>query len=807
MATGGKQLTGAARRASEKKADRLAKEAKAAREVTEAADGDAASQTGSAVGLKDSEEEVDASAEKDAIDEDHDPNWEDAADETTSPGGIAEDVVEDIVEDTDGEELEQPSTPPKATKLSDATWRKKGGHTPKRKEHVDVDVDGDDGPDDGVEDGRASADTTGGSVQVVEPEATVDVAMAILAPSPELGNIKTAPSKASSKVVSTASSTTLVTTPKHVQIIEEEVTDMEELKEHYDTKALDRLLATMPKEEDELVKWANMPGNIKPFRVALVKVVRRDPVAFLFVPMSVARYMGFWFRKKWKEMNCVGPLRNELDLPLGAPLHSPFEEWVPGSDERTKDAIEDDLMPYSRWALLKLDIAARNRKPLRTAEDMEDNELDLKQIKRERAAFEALDKQGQKKWCEEHTPEARKAALKALSVKKSGARGPSDSKASDALKTSNCSAASRVKKTVDTISTAPKALLSSVEPPSKSTVSKSTAGVRDSLKGTPEASGSKAPPKATVAKKPAGPCGMCTNKKHICTGGWNRTNKSTEGFEKPDGVACLSCRVCGLKCSFASKNKGRPKADKRARDETDQEPEPPAKKLVEDSEASRVVTASVGSGYQGTTVPYRTYELPEHAWATEESPLFITYLSDLETVLHRLSEEFARMHVMNAIAEDNLKVIRQAVTASDDPKSEQIHILVTPVSGKELQPKRHYRVVTGAIYEAASEVIEINDDDDNDNEVLASKAKSKGKGKQGEGLSFDRFDGLRIRCIYVLFFVFGDIRSDSSVIKTFDVAFDNFLYRCHALVESVSVIGIIEVSKHRFDRSRKVFPA
>ncbi|KZT56786.1 hypothetical protein CALCODRAFT_483673 [Calocera cornea HHB12733] len=782
MATGGRQLTGAALRASEKKADRLVKEAKAARGATEAADGDAASQTGSAVGPKDSDEEIDASAEKDAIEEDHDPDWEDAADETTSPGGIDEDVVEDA----DGEELEQPSTPPKATKLSDATWRKKGGHTPKRKERVDVDVDGDDGPDNGAEDGRVSADTPGDSVQIVEPEAKVDAAESVLAPSPELGNIETAPSKASSKVVSTASSTTLATTPKRVRIVEEEVTDVEELKAHYDTKALDRLLATMPKEEDELVQWANTPGNIKPFRVALVKVVRRDPVAFLFVPMSVARYMGFWFREKWKEMNRVGPLRDELDLPLGAPLHSPFEEWVPGSGERTEDAIKDDLMPYSRWALLKLDIAARNRKPLRTAEDMEDNELDLKQIKRECAAFEALDKQGQKKWCKEHTPEARKAALKALSVKKSGARGPSDSKASDASKASNRSAASRVKKTVDTVSTAPKALSSSVEPPSKSTatkstVSKSTAGVRDSSKGAPEASGSKALPKAMVAKKPAGPndpdrfvgapvdadvytkgytanhrakyeafvqgktlfrpgrrndppCGMCTNKKHVCTGGWNRANESTEGFEKPDGVACLSCRVRGLECSFASKNKGRPKADKRARDETDQEPEPPAKKtktkLVEDSEASRVVTASVGSGYQGTTVPYRTYELPEHAWATEESPLFIAYSSDLETVLHRLSEEFARMRVMNAIAEDNLKVIRQAVTASDDLKSEQIRILVTPVTSKELQPKRRYRVVTGAIYEAASEVIEIDDDDDDDDEVLASRAKSKGKGKQ-----------------------------------------------------------------------------
>ncbi|KZT58643.1 hypothetical protein CALCODRAFT_482262, partial [Calocera cornea HHB12733] len=753
MATGGRRLTGAALRASERKADRLAKEAKAARGATEAADGDAVSQTGSAVGPKDSDEEIDASAEKDVVDEDHDPDWEDAADETTSPGALDEDVVEDA----DGEELEQPSTPPKTTKLSDATWRKKGGHTPMRKERVDVDVDGDDGPDDGAEGDRASADTPGDSVQIVEPEAQVDAAESVLAPSPELGNIETAPSKASSKVVSTASSTTLATTPKRVRIVEEEVPDMEELKERYDTKALDRLLATMPEEEDELVEWANTPGNIKPFRSALVKVVRRDPVAFLFVPMSVARYMGFWFREKWKEMNRVGPLRDELDLPLGAPLRSPFEEWVPGSGERTEDAIEDDLMPYSRWALLKLDIAARNRKPLRTAEDMEDNELDLKQIKRERTAFEALDKQGQKKWCEEHTPEARKAALKALSEKKSGTRGPSDSKASDASKTSNRSAASRVEKTVDTVSTAPKALSSSVEPPSKSTatkstVSKSTAGVRDSSKGAPEASGSKAPPRPTAVKKAAGPndpdrfvgalvdddvythgytanhrakyeafvqgktlfrpsrrndppCGMCTNKKHVCTGGWNRTNESTDGFEKPDGIACLSCRVRGLECSFASKNKGRPKADKRARDETDQEPEPPAKKtktkLVEDSEARRVVTASVGSGYQGTTVPYRTYELPEHAWATEESPLFIAYSSDLETVLHRLSEEFARMRVMNAIAEDNLKVIRQAVTASDDPKSEQIRILVTPVSGKELQPKRRYRVVTGAIYEAA----------------------------------------------------------------------------------------------------------
>ncbi|KZT51354.1 hypothetical protein CALCODRAFT_487974, partial [Calocera cornea HHB12733] len=84
MATGGKRLTGAALRASERKADRLAKEAKAARGATEAADGDAASQTGSAVGPKDSDEEIDASAEKDVVEEDHDPDWEDAADETTS---------------------------------------------------------------------------------------------------------------------------------------------------------------------------------------------------------------------------------------------------------------------------------------------------------------------------------------------------------------------------------------------------------------------------------------------------------------------------------------------------------------------------------------------------------------------------------------------------------------------------------------------------------------------------------------------------------------------------------------------------
>ncbi|KZT60124.1 hypothetical protein CALCODRAFT_481003 [Calocera cornea HHB12733] len=101
-----------------------------------------------------------------------------------------------------------------------------------------------------------------------------------------------------------------------------------------------------------------------------------------------------------------------------------------------------------------------------------------------------------------------------------------------------------------------------------------------------------------------------------------------------------------------------------------------------------------------------------------------------ETVLHGMSEEFARMQVMNAIAEDNLKVIRRTVGASEDLKSELYRILVAPVSGKELKPKKCYQIVTGTIYETAHEVIEIDDEDNDNEELVVSKAKLKNKGKQ-----------------------------------------------------------------------------
>ncbi|KZO90147.1 hypothetical protein CALVIDRAFT_531626 [Calocera viscosa TUFC12733] len=263
--------------------------------------------------------------------------------------------------------------------------------------------------------------------------------------------------------------------------------------------------------------------------------------------------MGKEFQRAWKANRPTQELFELTGEVKGAPLVSPFEEWVDG--ERTEDPVRDVLAPFNKWALDKIYRAAKARDSP-TEMTARIDEAATKDEAEKIAEYEALPEDKKEAWRANYDPEKIKADLSRNSA------GPKEkSKTPRPAGPSNAEGSGS-----GTTPAKPKTVLTS----KKAKTEAATGGGYDRSVDPDHLLGElqmfKAISKGWTAKHEAKywefgptyfrsmrlnevPCDRCGGKS-VCTGGWGFERLATVGFEKSDGRACEACRTKGVTCSF-----------------------------------------------------------------------------------------------------------------------------------------------------------------------------------------------------------------------------------------------------------------